>query len=121
MGRLIHAVFAILSIACFFGCLFAINWIWTVKKPAIDKTTYAFEQAENWLNLANRAMDDVKVNLVASRNRLEVVQQASAPRDQDNAQGLLAGMVARAAVKQLAPDVLEAQRTVEKVTEASIV
>jgi hypothetical protein len=64
MKWLPHALFGLVALAFLAGCLFAIWWIWSVKKPAIDRTTRAFDEADKCLSIANKAVDDVTGNLI---------------------------------------------------------
>jgi hypothetical protein len=115
MKKLIAVLVALIALACLAGCGFAIDWIWMVKKPTIDKTTYAFDRAEDVLDIAHKTIDDVKGNLEVSRAMYLIQMTQSSERN--GVQSLLA----RTVVKQVSPDINDAQRTVEKVTEASIV
>jgi len=116
MKWLLHALFGLVALAFLAGCLFAIWWIWSIKKPAIDKTTRAFEEADKYMTLADRAVDDVKSNLEAARRNLapEILQPRNAPM-------VVQDTLIRAAAGAVAPNLNDVQHTLERVTEASIV
>jgi hypothetical protein len=120
MRRLLHVVFVIASLACFGACAYALYWIWVYKKPAIDTTTYAFQEANKYLVLADDAMVDVTANLEVSRAQIQMAR-VSTNADASSGGGFFENMLARALVRQLTPNVNNVQHTVEKVTEASIV
>jgi len=116
MNRLLHALFGLVAVACFAGCLFAIWWIWSVKKPAIEKTTQAFDEADKYLSIADQAVVDVNNKLKAQVS----IVQTTFPIDSSK-QGFMGSFVAKSIARQVAPNVNDAQQTLERVTEASIV
>lgn len=120
MKRLLSFLIAVVAAACFGGSLYAIYFIWSVKKPVIDKTTMAFGKAEDILDVAQKTIDDVKGHLEASRLQVQIVN-ASTYRDKQKQPGFMEAMLARSVAKQISPNINDVQHTVEKVTEASIV
>jgi hypothetical protein len=127
MRRLLHLFFALAAFTCFFACLYGIWWLWEIKKPAIDTTTKAFDSVEQWLGVADDTITDVQKNLARARQQAEIVEKNSASVNSAtgaNQPGMMQDLqmtMARVAVRQMTPNVNEVQRTVDKVTEASIV
>jgi hypothetical protein len=119
MKRILSISGVLLSLACFFGCVVGLIWMWSIQKPLIEKSTQAFQKADDVLAIADKTIDSVKGNLEASRGHLLIVRTSSAGRGGDS--GFFERTLARAAAKQVAPDVNDVQHSLEKVTEASIV
>ncbi len=120
MRSVLRVIFALLAIATFSFCIYALKWIWLVKKPAIDQATYAFDEATHWLSLADKGMQDVRGNLMVSQTMVTKTAPA-APSESGKQPGYLDSMVARAVIRQVTPQMNDMQRTVDKVTEVSIV
>lgn len=116
MKWLLHALFGLLALVFLSGCLFAVWWIWSIKKPAIDKTTRAFEEADSCLSFAHRAVDDVKNNLQAAHADFATAKSLPA-----NAPGAVKEAMIRAAALKVAPNMNDVQHMLERITEASIV
>ncbi len=119
MRRLFHFVCATAAIACFFLSLYAINWIWTTKKPAIDTATRAFDGADKWLNIGNKTIDDVKENLRAAQ--MDVRRVNSTAGASGVKLNMMQKLVAGAAVNEVNQRFSNLDQTVNKVTEISIV
>lgn len=109
----------LLPLACFFGCVVALIWMWSIKKPVIEKSTRAFQKADDVLDLTDRTIDSVKSSLEISRSHMLMVRTTSAARADDT--GFFERTFARAAARQVSPNVNDVQRSLERVTEASIV
>jgi hypothetical protein len=114
MKWLLHALFGLLALVFLSGCLFAVWWIWTIKKPAIDKTTRAFEEADSCLSIAHTAVGDVRNNLQAARADFASAKSANAP-------SAVKEKIIQAAALKVAPNMNDTQHTLERITEASIV
>jgi len=119
MKRLIALLVAIIALACFAGCLFGLNWIWTVKKPLVDKATVAFGRVDDVLAVALKTIDDVQKNLQAARCTLQLTGSNRA--DGQRAPSFVESMMVRSAASLISPDMSSMQNSIEKVTEASIV
>jgi hypothetical protein len=119
MKRIFSLLGVLLSLACFFGCVVLLYWMWSIKKPVIDKSTQAFRAADEVLTVADRTIDSVKGNLEASRKHILMVRASSALRNDDT--GFFERTMARAAAKQISPNFSDVQHSIERVTEASIV
>jgi hypothetical protein len=119
MKRILSLSGVLLSLACFFGCVVALTWMWSIKQPVIEKSTHAFQKADEVLAVAEKTIDNVKGNLETSRNHLLIVRTSAVVRNDET--GFFERTFARAAAKQVAPNVIDVQHSLEKVTEASIV
>jgi hypothetical protein len=108
MKRLLHALFSLLAIATLAGCLFAIWWIWSVKKTA-------FNEGDKYLSIADKTLADVSNQL---KSQVFLVKTTF---KNDDTQGFFGSFVGRSMARQLAPSVNDAQLTLERLTEASIV
>jgi hypothetical protein len=118
MKRLISLLLALIALASFAGCIFALNWIWTVKKPLIDKTNRAFGRIDEVLALARTTIDDVQKNLEVSRASFRLTEASSA---RNRSPSFIESMMVRSVASQVSPNIADVQRTVNNVTEASIV
>ncbi len=116
MKRLLHALCGLLALVFLAGCLLAIWWIWSIKKPAIDKTTRAFDEAATCLSVANKAVDDVKGNLTAARAEFASSKSLTA-----NVPNFVKDPMIRGIAFKAAPNITDAQHMLERITEASIV
>ena len=119
MKRIIAVVGALLAAACFVLCIAAIIWMWSIQKPVIDKTTIAFDRADEVLAIAEKTIDNVRVNLEQSRGHVQLVRTSASRADDQS--GFFEKTIARTAAKKMSPDINEVQHSLEKVTEASIV
>ena len=86
------------------------------KKPAIEKTTQAFDEADAYLSIADKAIVDVSDRLKTQASLLHTTLTNDSSK-----QGFFGSFVAKTMARQVAPNVNEAQRSLERVTEASIV
>jgi hypothetical protein len=118
MKRIFSLLGVLLSLASFFGCVVALIWMWSIQKPVIEKSTRAFQKADDVLDLTDRTIDSVKSSLEISRTHMLMVRTTSAGRDDT---GFFERTLARAAAKQFSPNVNDVQHSLERVTEASIV
>lgn len=122
MKKLIALVCGILSFCCLIGCLYLVNWIWTVKKPLIEKTTFAFARLENVLNMASRSLEDLKSNLTVSRSQFGgIIVHTTSVDPKQKQPNFVQAFAARSLLRELSPSINEAQLSIEKVMEASIV
>jgi len=120
MKSLFHLICGLLAVACFLACGYGIWKIWECKPTVVDKTTYAFAKADEWLGAADKAIEEVRGNLEASRAQIQVVHltNSNSPSSKPN---YMQTMLTRSVVSQVSPDISEMRRKVERVTEASIV
>jgi hypothetical protein len=114
MKRLLSAIAALVALACFAGCLCAIWWIWSVKAPAIEKTTHAFDEADHYLSIADDAVGDVNNQLQTQTALVQVTAR-------NDGNGFFGSFFGKTIVRQLAPTMNNASVTLQRVTEASIV
>ncbi len=119
MNRMLAVIGAVLALGSMFLCVVALNWMWSLRKPVIDKTNQAFQKADEVLVIAEKTVDSVKGSLEESRRQLMIVRTSGV--DGDKEVGFFERAVARSAAKQVSPNVNDVQHSLEKVTEASIV
>lgn len=112
---------AVIAFACLLVCVAAIGWIWTIKKPVVEKTTSAFDQAAEILHIAHRTTDQAIANLRTSREQMRFVHQTSRDERDGRTTHVIQSAAARSLARQLPHGINDVQNTVEKVTEASMV
>lgn len=119
MKRIFAALGALIALGCLIATVLAIVEMWSIRQPVAEKTARAFQKADDALSIAEKTVDNVRVNLTRSRENIQQVR-ATAPKGPDSS-NFMQRVMARSAAKQVNPDLDHVQRSLEKVTEGSIV
>jgi hypothetical protein len=120
--RIVAGVVLVLGTAVLLLSLVAGVGVWVVKGPVTDRVTALAGRVEATLDLADRGLEKTRTSLARAAERLDGVRQE---------QGKLAGqpgrgnatrrLLARTVQRQVAPQLGEAQETLQAVAEAAVV
>ncbi len=119
MRQILGYTGAVLALLFFVASSLFLYWMWHVREPTLVATKAAFTQAGMILKLADTTIERTQESLRHSLQNLHYIRaSASADSKQVN---FLERTLTRSLARKVSPDLAQAQNSLEKVTEASIV
>src|SRR5262249_31009708 len=123
--RVLRKIFALLialiSLAVFGLCAAGIYGAWSVKKPLLDNTTRTFDHAQRALQITAETVDLVNAGLQKAQTQLTAVKVVSGADKGAQKPGFFGMITSRALAQQLGPQLNDVRRTLDVVTETSVV
>src|SRR5262245_16043597 len=96
--------------------------VWVVKRPVTEEATHVFERIEAALDVADKALDQVKTSLARASERLDSAREEQRKLAQEPQQGnALRRMMARTVQQLIAPEFDDAHEKLHTVAEAAVV